>query len=41
MGGLNGYPFAGLTGMNAFTNHVPENGAIIGIYQRGNDRGDQ
>ncbi len=32
MGGLNGFPFAGLTGMNAFAHHVPENGAVIIFY---------
>lgn len=32
MGGLNGYPFAGLTGMNAFAHHVPENGAVVVFY---------
>ena len=31
MGGLNGFPFAGLTGMNAFAHHVPEDGAVF-IY---------
>jgi hypothetical protein len=28
MGGLNGFPFAGITGMNAFAHHVPEDGAV-------------
>lgn len=32
MGGLNGYPFAGITGMNAFAHHVPENGAVVVFY---------
>lgn len=32
MGGLDGYPFAGITGMNAFAHHVPENGAVIIFY---------
>ena len=32
MGGLNGYPFAGITGMNAFAHHVPEDGAVIIFY---------
>lgn len=32
MGGLNGYPFTGLTGMNAFAHHVPENGAVLVFY---------
>lgn len=32
MGGLNGYPFAGLTGMNAFAHHVPEDGAVVVFY---------
>jgi Limiting CO2-inducible proteins B/C beta carbonyic anhydrases len=29
LGALNGFPFAGLTGMSAFTHHVPEDGAIF------------
>jgi len=32
MGGLDGYPFAGLTGMGAFAHHVPEDGAVIIFY---------
>ncbi len=32
MGGLNGFPFAGLTGMGAFAHHVPENGALFVFY---------
>lgn len=32
MGGLNGFPFAGVTGMGAFAHHVPEDGAIVIIY---------
>lgn len=32
MGGLNGFPFAGLTGMGAFANHVPEDGAVFVFY---------
>jgi hypothetical protein len=32
MGGLNGFPFAGLTGMNAFAHHVPEDGAVYIYY---------
>lgn len=32
MGGLNGFPFAGLTGMNAFAHHVPEDGAVLVFY---------
>ncbi|WP_127125117.1 hypothetical protein [Pseudoflavitalea rhizosphaerae] len=32
MGGLNGYPFAGITGMNAFAHHVPEDGAVVIFY---------
>jgi len=32
LGGLDGYPFAGLTGMGAFAHHVPENGAILIFY---------
>ena len=31
MGGLNGFPFTGLTGMSAFAHHVPEDGAVF-IY---------
>lgn len=29
MGGLDGFPFAGLTGMGAFAGHVPDNGAVF------------
>ena len=32
MGGLNGFPFTGLTGMNAFAHHVPENAAVFIYY---------
>lgn len=32
MGGLNGFPFAGVTGMNAFAHHVPEDGAVVVFY---------
>lgn len=32
LGGLDGYPFAGLTGMGAFAHHVPEEGAIVIFY---------
>lgn len=32
MGGLDGFPFAGLTGMNAFAHHVPEDGAVFIYY---------
>jgi hypothetical protein len=32
MGGLNGFPFTGLTGMNAFAHHVPEHGAVVVYY---------
>ncbi len=32
MGGLNGFPFTGITGMNAFAHHVPENGAVFIYY---------
>jgi hypothetical protein len=32
MGGLNGFPFAGITGMNAFAHHVPEDGAVLVFY---------
>lgn len=31
MGGLDGFPFTGLTGMGAFAGHVPDEGAV-GIY---------
>lgn len=29
MGGLNGFPFTGLTGMGAFAHHVPDGGAVF------------
>lgn len=29
MGGLNGFPFTGLTGMGAFAHHVPKDGAVF------------
>lgn len=29
LGGLDGYPFAGLTGMGAFAAHVPDDGAVF------------
>src|SRR5699024_1623629 len=32
MGGLGGYPFAGLTGMAAFSSHIPEGGGAILFY---------
>lgn len=32
LGGLDGFPFAGVTGMNAFAHHVPEDGAVIIFY---------
>jgi hypothetical protein len=32
LGGLDGFPFAGLTGMNAFAHHVPIDGAISIFY---------
>jgi hypothetical protein len=32
LGGLNGFPFAGLTGMGAFAHHVPEDGAVVIFY---------
>ncbi|TCC87919.1 hypothetical protein EZ428_19490 [Pedobacter frigiditerrae] len=32
MGGLNGFPFTGLTGMGAFASHVPDNGAVYIYY---------
>lgn len=32
LGGLDGYPFAGLTGMGAFASHVPDEGAVFVYY---------
>ncbi len=32
LGGLDGFPFAGVTGMNAFAHHVPEDGAVVVFY---------
>ncbi|MEJ1238281.1 hypothetical protein WBG78_09140 [Chryseolinea sp. T2] len=32
MGGLDGFPFTGLTGMGAFASHVPDNGAVLIYY---------
>ena len=32
MGGLDGFPFTGLTGMSAFAGHVPDNGAVLIYY---------
>lgn len=32
MGGLDGYPFTGLTGMAAFASHVPDDGAVFIYY---------
>jgi len=32
LGGLAGFPFAGLTGMGAFAHHVPEEGAVFVFY---------
>jgi hypothetical protein len=32
MGGLDGYPFTGLTGMGAFASHVPDEGAVFVYY---------
>ena len=32
MGGLDGFPFAGVSGMNAFAHHVPEDGAVVVFY---------
>ncbi len=32
MGGLDGFPFAGLTGMGAFASHVPDEGAVSIYY---------
>jgi len=32
LGGLNGFPFAGLSGIKAFEAHVPKNGALTLVY---------
>lgn len=32
MGGLDGFPFTGLTGMGAFTSHAPDDGAMFIYY---------
>ena len=32
LGGLNGYPFTGITGMTAFAHHVPQEGAAMIFY---------
>lgn len=32
LGGLDGFPFGGLTGMAAFASHVPDHGAILIYY---------
>jgi DNA-dependent RNA polymerase auxiliary subunit epsilon len=32
MGGLDGFPFTGLTGMGAFSSHVPDQGAVSIYY---------
>jgi len=32
MGGLNGFPFTGLTGMKAFASHIPDDGAVLIYY---------
>ena len=32
MGGLDGFPFTGLTGMGAFASHVPDDGAVYIYY---------
>lgn len=32
MGGLDGFPFTGLSGMQAFANHVPDDGAVFIYY---------
>lgn len=32
MGGLAGFPFSGLTGLGAFTAHIPDNGYAIIVY---------
>lgn len=32
MGGLDGFPFTGLTGIRAFASHVPDDGAVLIYY---------
>jgi len=32
LGGLSGYPFAGITGLNAFLDHIPDGGSAVVIY---------
>jgi hypothetical protein len=32
LGGLDGFPFTGLTGMQAFAHHMPEDGALLIYY---------
>lgn len=32
LGGLCGFPFAGITGISAFAHHVPEDGAVLVYY---------
>ena len=32
MGGLAGFPFTGITGLNAFSHHVPDNGNLFILY---------
>lgn len=32
MGGLDGFPFTGISGMNAFADHVPDGGAVFIYY---------
>ncbi len=32
MGGLDGFPFTGITGMGAFASHVPDEGAVFVYY---------
>ena len=32
LGGLCGFPFAGITGISAFASHVPEDGAVLVYY---------
>lgn len=32
MGGLDGFPFTGLTGVKAFAHHMPDNGALLIFY---------
>jgi hypothetical protein len=32
LGGLDGFPFTGITGVKAFAHHMPENGALLIFY---------